>query len=216
LLSDTDSDLLDDGDEVLDYGTDPLDPDSDDDGLLDGTEVSVVGTDPLDFDTDNDLIGDAREVDLLLDPLIPNPTGLVDEVYCDDLIAILGLPEDPYYGVFKNNSLDDFGSWRSGHLVAMSAPGTCRLANLTLDRSLGVTWLGDRSAIWGDTWIWAIAADNSWIQTPDGTFWFIWLADQFELWNWYVFDDLTILVPIDVYSPWRIVNIDRCEVVRAD
>jgi len=49
LSSDSDEDLLLDGEEVNTYETDPLDPDTDDDGALDGKEVEL-GTDPLSAD----------------------------------------------------------------------------------------------------------------------------------------------------------------------
>ena len=52
--SDTDGDGLSDGDEVISHGTDPLESDSDGDGLLDGEEVDVHGTNPLVNDTDGD------------------------------------------------------------------------------------------------------------------------------------------------------------------
>ncbi len=45
-VPDTDQDLLNDDDEVIE-GTNPNDPDTDNDGVLDGTEVEL-GTDPLD------------------------------------------------------------------------------------------------------------------------------------------------------------------------
>ncbi len=45
---DSDGDGLDDGEEVHDYGTEPLLWDSDEDGYGDGEEVHDYGTDPLD------------------------------------------------------------------------------------------------------------------------------------------------------------------------
>lgn len=45
--ADTDSDGLNDYDELMLYGTDPINPDSDGDGVSDGDEVLVYGTDPL-------------------------------------------------------------------------------------------------------------------------------------------------------------------------
>ncbi len=69
ILRDSDRDGLDDGDEVLKEGTDPLDPDSDDDGLSDGDEVNIHLTDPLNMDTDGGGVPDGMEVMLGLDPL---------------------------------------------------------------------------------------------------------------------------------------------------
>lgn len=74
---DTDGDTWWDGEEV-NFGFDPKDPldpgpfDSDLDGLSDGEEVIVYGTDPLDPDTDADGIWDGAEVTNGTDPLDPN------------------------------------------------------------------------------------------------------------------------------------------------
>jgi len=72
---DSDNDGLDDGEEVLVLGTDPLDPDSDSDGLNDSHEFSL-GTDPLDGDTDDDDVIDGQDPD----PLDPDTDddGLLD------------------------------------------------------------------------------------------------------------------------------------------
>lgn len=93
---DSDGDGLNDGDEIIIYGTDPLvpdsdmdedgllvdeeaelgtdpgNPDSDGDGLSDGDEVNIYHTDPLVFDTDGDGISDGAEVngDPSSDPLV--------------------------------------------------------------------------------------------------------------------------------------------------
>ncbi len=68
-LADTDGDGLDDGEEYMGYGTNPLDTDSDDDTYSDGEEVDA-GSDPLDAssvpyvepDTDGDGLSDAYEM----------------------------------------------------------------------------------------------------------------------------------------------------------
>ena len=59
---DSDGDGLTDGDEVLVYKTDPLNPDSDYDLLKDGEEVKKYKTDPLDPDTDKGGVRDGHEV----------------------------------------------------------------------------------------------------------------------------------------------------------
>ena len=62
---DTDFDGLSDGTEVYDTHTDPLTPDhrdSDGDGLLDGTELHVTHTNPNNPDTDGDGVNDGAEV----------------------------------------------------------------------------------------------------------------------------------------------------------
>ena len=74
LDDDSDDDGLIDGDE-LEYGTDPLNPDTDDDGLLDGAEVYEHGTNPLLPDTDEDGMDDGTEVEVLADPLNPDTDG---------------------------------------------------------------------------------------------------------------------------------------------
>ncbi len=56
--ADSDTDGLDDGEEVNVYGTDPLDADSDGDGDADGFEV-VAGTDPNDVRSSSAVCGDA-------------------------------------------------------------------------------------------------------------------------------------------------------------
>ena len=83
--ADTDGGTVPDGDEVLDDGTDPLDPsddirppdDADGDGLTDDEETDVHGTNPLDPDTDADGVGDGTEVldDGETDPLDPDTDG---------------------------------------------------------------------------------------------------------------------------------------------
>jgi hypothetical protein len=63
-----------DGDRLADcwedaHGLDPDNPDSDADRLIDGDEVIVYGTNPLDPDTDGDGADDAMEVIYGTDPL---------------------------------------------------------------------------------------------------------------------------------------------------
>ncbi len=88
-LRDTDADLLIDGAEVHDYGTNPLLPDSDRDGLLDGVEVEEsTGSNPLNPDTDADGFLDGEEWALGLDLLLPNPIGVVVDVYCPNFVLL--------------------------------------------------------------------------------------------------------------------------------
>jgi hypothetical protein len=61
-LYDTDGDDLDDGDEVNWYSSDPLSTDSDADGLQDGEEILVYLTDPTDYDSDLGGEDDGSEV----------------------------------------------------------------------------------------------------------------------------------------------------------
>ncbi len=55
-----------------DLGTDPLVADTDGDGLSDGEEVQQWGTDPLSADTDGDGLADLDELDLGLSPTSPD------------------------------------------------------------------------------------------------------------------------------------------------
>ncbi len=64
LLSDSDGDGLNDGDEVAVHGTDPLTADTDGDGLDDGAEINTYGTNPLLLDTDADGLSDGDEVNI--------------------------------------------------------------------------------------------------------------------------------------------------------
>lgn len=59
---DSDSDGLNDYDEIYTYGTDPLLADTDGDGLSDGVEVHNYGSSPISADTDGDGLGDFDEI----------------------------------------------------------------------------------------------------------------------------------------------------------
>ncbi len=65
---DFDNDNLSTTTEILDYSTDPFNPDTDSDGLRDGKEVSI-GTSPLKKDTDNDSLSDFKETQISSSPL---------------------------------------------------------------------------------------------------------------------------------------------------
>lgn len=71
LKSDTDSDGLSDGDEVIVYKTNPLMADTDGDGLSDGDEALIWHTNPLNPDTDGDGYPDGTEVRNGYSPLGP-------------------------------------------------------------------------------------------------------------------------------------------------
>jgi hypothetical protein len=76
-IPDSDGDGLGDGEEVLSYGTSPLDPDSDNDTIPDGVELDFYAdgfvTDPMDPDTDGDGLGDGVETGT---DLFPSQPGL--------------------------------------------------------------------------------------------------------------------------------------------
>ncbi|MBC5793244.1 MAG: hypothetical protein H8Z69_04390 [Nanohaloarchaea archaeon] len=65
---DFDDDNLSTTSELLDYSTDPFNPDTDSDGLIDGREVSI-GTSPTNNDTDNDSLTDFKETKISSSPL---------------------------------------------------------------------------------------------------------------------------------------------------
>lgn len=62
LTADTDSDGLDDGEELYEYETDPTDEDTDSDGIADGDEINQYDTDPRVSDTDDDDLDDEEEI----------------------------------------------------------------------------------------------------------------------------------------------------------
>ena len=73
--NDTDSDGLLDGEEILNYTTNPLVQDTDYDGLLDGIEVHTTLTNPILNDTDGDGLLDGVEVDISTNPNDPDTDG---------------------------------------------------------------------------------------------------------------------------------------------
>ncbi|MHA1828519.1 MAG: right-handed parallel beta-helix repeat-containing protein, partial [Candidatus Heimdallarchaeaceae archaeon] len=79
LDSDTDDDLILDGDEVNIYETNPVSSDTDHDQLSDYQEIFSYGTNPLNPDTDNDRMPDNWEVDTGLNPLLNDSSLDPDE-----------------------------------------------------------------------------------------------------------------------------------------
>jgi hypothetical protein len=76
LNPDTDGDGLTDGQEVLKYHTNPFKKDTDGDGLTDYQEVMIYHTNPLVKDTDNDGLTDYQEVKIYhTNPLNPDTDG---------------------------------------------------------------------------------------------------------------------------------------------
>jgi hypothetical protein len=87
-VADTDGDGLDDGREVHEYGTFPVESDTDGDGLTDGEEVAR-GTDPALADTDADGLDDDAE----LNEHPTNPTE--SDTDGDGLDAAVAVNDDP-------------------------------------------------------------------------------------------------------------------------
>ncbi len=131
--TDTDMDGLEDGPEVMEYGTDPVDndtdgdgltdatevngktnatgPDTDGDGLEDGAEVDEYDTDPLDEDTDDDGLSDAVEVDGPTDPTLADTDGdgLTDDREVDGPTNAT-VPDTDDDGLVDGAEVDTYGT----------------------------------------------------------------------------------------------------------
>ncbi len=105
-IMDTDFDKLSNLNELEVYFTDPMDSDSDDDLLLDGDEISY-GLDPNNPDQDLDLILDGWEIHYGLDPL--NTTDASVDFEPDGLINLeeFNYGTDPYLADTDSDSLTD-------------------------------------------------------------------------------------------------------------
>ncbi|MCJ8313883.1 MAG: PQQ-binding-like beta-propeller repeat protein, partial [Saccharospirillaceae bacterium] len=97
LITDTDSDGLDDYEEVMLYFTNPNLSDTDFDLISDYDELNVYMTSPLLSDTDGDGINDKQEIDAGLDPL-DNSDASLD--YDNDHF-------ENYLEIFANTDLND-------------------------------------------------------------------------------------------------------------
>ncbi len=106
--ADTDSDGLDDGEEVNRYLTLPLVADTDGEGLSDGDEVNLHATNPLSADTDGDIFDDAEEIaagsdanDASSTPvgdLPPDPSTVAPALDLSEATTIAGATEFLYSG----------------------------------------------------------------------------------------------------------------------
>ena len=105
-IFDTDLDGLSNDKELNDYYTDPLDSDTDDDLLLDGDEI-LNGLDPLDPDEDSDLILDGWEINYGLNP--HNVTDASDDFEPDGLTNLEEFTwgTDPYLSDSDSDTLTD-------------------------------------------------------------------------------------------------------------
>ena len=115
LNNDTDSDGLDDGDEI-EEGTSPVRFDTDGDGLSDGDEVNRYATDPLKRDTDGDWLSDFEELQEGKDGYVTDPLdsdtdddGMIDG---EESMPLGSVPIPP-----SNHSLS-FKEFVSGDLYA--------------------------------------------------------------------------------------------------
>ena len=55
--------------------------------------------------------------------------------------------------------------------------------------------------------------DDSFIQLLDGSIWRVNFTEVFEVANWFLGDDITVVMPTAAVPSWRLVNDDRCEEV---
>lgn len=101
---DSDGDGVSDYDELITYGTDPLNPDTDGDGLNDSAEINQYGTDPLNRDTDGDRLTDGEEVNSYgSDPVNSDTDG--DGLFDGDETALYAT--DPTSADTDNDGLSD-------------------------------------------------------------------------------------------------------------
>ena len=97
LNSDTDTDSISDGDEILIYGTNPLQIDSDSDNLSDSDELQVYFTDPLANDSDKDGLSDGEEILIHnSDPGSPDSDGdgIPDSIEANNGSSLTNIDED--------------------------------------------------------------------------------------------------------------------------
>ena len=98
-VADTDEDLLNDYQELIVYGTAPLDPDSDGDGLSDGSEVLEIGSNPLSNDTDADGLADLTDPTPTRESIPPRLGGSTAIIVLDEAgyieFSMSAPPEEP-------------------------------------------------------------------------------------------------------------------------
>jgi len=219
---DTDFDQLDDYKELKTFFTDPNSPDSDGDGLLDGLEIDgFLGSDPTNPDTDGDGFLDGEEVELGLDLLLPNSTGVVADSYCRDYIEVVF---DNVDGVFKSplGNTAIFG-FSTGDLVAFRAefvfdsdPIGPVITNLTTGEREFFVWFGQRDAASGfisDIYVSSGLFSNIIIEVS-GVFAFEVSSAFANLDLWAIGDPIRTAEPIDPsneFSAPHIINLRTCD-----
>lgn len=111
-VADTDSDGLNDYDEVNLYGTDPNDADCDDDELIDSHEIAT-GCNPYDPDSDDDGLPDGWEVEHNLDPLVNDANLDADEDGLSNREEF-EIGSDPHLPDTDNDGIRDPDEWTAG------------------------------------------------------------------------------------------------------
>jgi len=102
--SDSDDDLVLDGDEYAIYNTSPLANDTDHDTLMDGYEIFTLGSNPLSTDSDGDHLSDADEVNLYG----TDPTSIdSDADSLSDYLEVMVLGTSPVNIDTDNDSMTD-------------------------------------------------------------------------------------------------------------
>ncbi len=225
---DTDADLLIDGAEVHDHGTNPLLPDSDRDGLLDGVEVDEFhGSNPLNPDTDADGFLDGEEWPLGLDLLLPNPIGVVVDVYCPNFVLVQSGSLEGVFEVYREGVSAFSLAFLPGDQVAFSAEiladdpiGPLRANLRTLEIGFG-SWRGVLSG-----------EGHRITDFRPGSLWPLYLSIQIVLANglawevnsfdsrsanvldWYVGDEIVIAEKVfEGVLLSQMINTNKCEMV---
>ena len=138
-------------------------------------------------------------------------TAQVEQVYCDGVIAVRDLPAAGQTGAFQiSGATGSFVGWIIGDDVVFDAAFN-RLTNR--DRALEVTvsLLGVRVRA---ARIITYSTGRSVITLDDSSLWMTNAADRPEALDWQASDDVIVVQPASG-SEWWLVNIDRCEAIRA-
>ena len=170
---DDDGDGLSDLDEIVIYGTNPLNPDSDYDGLTDGEEVDPLGpgTDPLNPDTDADDLLDGMEIDIGTDPLNPDTDGDGysdgDEIYIYHTDPLSSDTTPPIITLIINDGDSHTGS--TTVYLTYQADDSSGISWVRFSND-GVTWYGWEGVTYGK--VWTLPSGNGlktvYIQVQDG------------------------------------------------
>lgn len=134
LADDTDGDLLTDGDEVNDFGTNPHLIDTDADGLTDEAEVLVHMTNALAMDTDADLVNDYLELTEFLTN--PNDTASKPAILTNFTESF----EDTFVGWVP--SAQAAGGWSVATGVASSGSKSLRADAVDSEQTSEINWFG--------------------------------------------------------------------------